>query len=139
MPGLTPRRVNSVRTVVVWCLRGVAVVLLAEGAYLFLKKLFFAIGMITSHNPTYGFFHMFRRMEGIGEGQSTYRGLAMLVVGGALAFGAKRIARWMIAMPVTGCPRCGYDGAVNSICPECGLSGLETEGERDGSGVIGDE
>ncbi len=134
MQRLTPTHINTTRTLVVWCIRSVAVVLLVVGGYLFLKKFFFAIGLSTSGNPSYAFFHMFRVYNEIGEGQSTYRGLAMLVVGLVLARGAKRIARWMIAMPATGCPRCGYDGAVNTICPECGLCGLEAGKALDAAG-----
>ena len=138
MQRLTPTHINTARTLVVWCIRSVAVVLLVVGGYLFLKKFFFAIGLSYGRDPTYGFVRMFQHYSADGDGQSTYRGLAMLAVGLVLVFGTKRIARWIIAMPATGCPRCGYGGAVNDTCPECGLCGLE-EGEGDRPGDIGDD
>jgi hypothetical protein len=124
MASLTPTQVNTTRTLTVWITRSVATVLLATGSYLFLKKLLFAIG-----SGPGGFNNMFRVHMEIGEAQSTYRGLGMLVVGTALAVGARRVARWIVAMPESGCPRCLYAGAVTSTCPECGLGGLD-EGER---------
>ena len=122
---LTPTHINTTRALMAWCIRSAAVVLMAMGSYLFLKKLFFAIGQ-----DGRGFTHMFRVYREIGEGLSTYRGLSMLFVGVVLALSATRLARWMIAMPATGCPKCGYDGAVNDTCPECGLTGLE-DAEQD--------
>jgi hypothetical protein len=119
MRRISPADVNSVRTIVTWCVRAAALFLLATGAYLFLKKLCFALGYGSG-----GFEHMFRVHMDIGEGQSTYRGLAMLLVGAALALGARRIARWVVSPPEQGCPRCGYAGAVTDTCPECGQSGL---------------
>ncbi len=110
---LTPSEVNAARTLVAWALRAAAVILLALGSYLFLKKLLFGVGT--------GMLNMtFRIYQGVGEEHSTYRGLAMLLVGAALAILSRRIARWVIALPEQGCPCCGYTGAVNDTCPECG-------------------
>ncbi|MBK7404185.1 MAG: hypothetical protein IPJ41_06020 [Phycisphaerales bacterium] len=122
MPKITPVAVNSWRALAVWAIRAAALSLLATGAYLFLKKLFFAIGF----GPG-GFEHMFRVFTEVGEQQSTYRGLSMLAVGSALALGAKHIARWIIALPDEGCPRCGYAGPVNDTCPECGQVGVSAD------------
>lgn len=122
----TPADVNAARTLVAWMSRLCAVLLLATGAYLFLKKLFFALGYGDG-----GMDHMFRVMEGIGEQHSTYRGLAMIAVGAALALGSRRIARWAVSPPEQGCPRCGYAGAVTETCPECGQTGVPVAGRRD--------
>jgi hypothetical protein len=117
MPGLTPARVNASRTILVWILRATAVVLLAAGGYLFLKKVLFGLGSGVD------FIEMtFQVWEDVGEQHSTYRGLAMIAVGAALAFGARRIARWVVCVPEAGCPRCGYSGTVTDTCPECGLT-----------------
>ncbi|MCC7388436.1 MAG: hypothetical protein IT431_06670 [Phycisphaerales bacterium] len=122
MPGLSPTTVHTARAVTAWALRGAGVILLAVGGYLFLKRLMFAVGMGSG-----GFDHIFRVYMEIGEGMSTYRGLAMLAIGAALAVFARRIAGWMVSMPAVGCPGCGYTGAVSDKCPECGLRGLDSE------------
>lgn len=122
MPTLTPTTVNAARAVTAWMLRGSGVALLAVGGYLFLKRLLFAIGM----GPG-GLDHIFRVYMEVGEGMSTYRGLAMLTVGAVLAVFARRIARWVVSVPDRGCPACGYAGAVGDKCPECGLRGVEPE------------
>jgi hypothetical protein len=122
MPGLSPTAIHTARAVTAWALRGAGVVLLAVGGYLFLKRLLFAIGMGRG-----GFDHIFRVYVEVGEQMSSYRGLAMLAVGAVLAVFARRIARWVVSMPAVGCPGCGYTGAVNDKCPECGLRGLDSE------------
>lgn len=122
----TPGTVTAARSIVAWAIRAAAVVLLAVGGYLFLKKLLFALG-----NGPGGVEAMFRVFEDIGEGQSTYRGVAMLLVGTALAVFARKIARWVVSMPDPGCPQCGYAGAGTDTCPECGLRGLAGGGARE--------
>lgn len=119
MPEITPRSITAARAAVTWAARAAAAVLLAWGGYLFLKKLFFALGQ----GPG-GFDHMFRVYTEIGEGHSTYRGMAAIMIGAALAVLSRRLARWIIAMPETGCPTCGYAGSSSDTCPECGLRGL---------------
>jgi hypothetical protein len=105
--------VNAWRAASVWVLRSVSVVLLAAGAYLALKKVLFGIGT-GQLDMIYGVW------EGIGEGQSFYRGLALLAVGAGLGAGAHPIARWAFPVPRGGCPRCGY-ASGRPTCPECGL------------------
>jgi hypothetical protein len=122
MPGLSPTAIHTARAVTAWALRGAGVVLLAVGGYLFLKRLLFAIGMGSG-----GFDQIFRVYMEIGEGMSTYRGLAMVMVGGVLVVFARRLARWIVSMPERGCPSCGYAGAAGDKCPECGLRGVESE------------
>ncbi len=117
---LTPQRINLVRGAMTWCVRGVAVLLVAVGAYLVLKRLAFGVGV-------WDFETALRVWEGIGEEQSFYRGVAMVLVGGGLGAFSRRISGWVIAMPPTGCPQCGYavappdGGAWPGKCPECGL------------------
>jgi hypothetical protein len=119
MAGLTPTRVNHARALVCLALRAAATLLLAWGAYLFLKKLLFALG-----NPATGLHHMFRVYMEIGETQSTYRGLAAMIVGAGLAIASRNIARWVVCLPSHACPACGYAGGAGDRCPECGLTGL---------------
>lgn len=121
MVKLTPSHVNAARTLLAWGLRAVAVVLLAVGCYLFLKKLLFGLGSGQGMEKT------FRVWNDTGEEQSTYRGLAMITVAAVLAIGSRRIARWVISAPEEGCPRCGYAGAVNDTCPECGQRDLSAD------------
>ena len=118
---ITPERINSLRAVVTWCGRGVAVILVAVGTYLMLKRLAFGAGVLDFRTALQTW------ME-IGEGQSFYRGVAMVLTGTAMGLLSRRIAAWVIAMPPTGCPQCGYDvapptgAAPPSRCPECGLN-----------------
>ncbi len=117
---ITTQRINLVRGIVTWVIRGVALILVAIGAYLALKRLTFGVGV-------WDFETALRMWEGIGEEQSFYRGVAMAVVGGVLGIFSRAIAAWVIAMPPTGCPQCGYavsppeGGAWPGKCPECGL------------------
>lgn len=117
-----PEDVNTYRGVAVWVLRSISVALLAVGTYLVLKKILFGIGV---GDPQM----IYRVWEDVGEGHSFYRGLAMLLTGAGLGLASSRLARWAIAVPPDGCPRCGYGpGAQDSArCPECGLDGRGTE------------
>lgn len=40
-----------------------------------------------------------------------------------LGMGSPRLVRWMLPLPKSGCPRCGYRliALVEPRCPECGL------------------
>ena len=44
MPRPTPEQVNAARPLTIWAIRAAAAVLLATGAYLFLKRVLFGIG-----------------------------------------------------------------------------------------------
>lgn len=92
-------------------------ILVASGAYLATKKLLFGLG--TRQPET-----IVDVYEGIGEGHSFYRGLALLAVGFALGAAAPRLAAWIIVLPTSGCPRCGYKTTIapGAPCPECGLA-----------------
>lgn len=117
---ILPERINALRGMATWCFRGVAVILVAVGAYLMLKRLALGLG-------TLNFDLALQTWEDIGEKQSFYRGIGMVVVGAALGVFARRLAALVIAMPPTGCPQCGYavapptGQAPPSRCPECGL------------------
>src|SRR5215468_9954260 len=99
LPMLTirPSDVNAARAVVIWTLRGVALLLIASGVYLTLKKTLFGLGT----NQVNMILDVY---EGVGEEHSTYRGLSMLVVGAALAALSRPLARWMIVVPSDACP-----------------------------------
>lgn len=120
MPTLSPAKVNTVRAVAIWCLRGVSVWVCGYGAYLVLKMVLFGSGQ---GNPLY----TAHTWMDIGEDHALYRGAAMICVGAALGAGSRRLVHWMIAVPECGCPRCGHDGAPTDDprCSECGLRGVE--------------
>jgi len=104
--------------------------MLAVGAYLVIKKVSFGVGAGDADL-------IFRIWEGIGETHSLYRGIALLLVGSALAVASRRVAAWVVVVPERGCPGCGYAGASRErhACPECGLPGAGGEatiGARDG-------
>ncbi|MCL4741060.1 MAG: hypothetical protein KJZ54_02550 [Phycisphaerales bacterium] len=115
---IAPERINAMRALCTLAARAAAVWCVAFGAYLFLKKILFAVGV---GDPS----HAFRVFMEDGDMQSTYRGLAMIAVGVALAVLSRRIALWVVPVPATGCPRCGYPTPdAEGRCPECGLPGF---------------
>ncbi len=117
---ITTQRINVMRAIVTWVIRGVALILVALGVYLFLKRFIMGLG------SGFDFKLVFQTWEGL-DRQPVYCGISMVLVGLPLGFWSKKIAAWVIAMPPTGCPQCGYavappEGAAPpSRCPECGL------------------
>lgn len=118
---LSTQQVNAVRGIVTWTIRAAALILIATGAYLSLKRLALGVG------NNFDLQLIFQTWQSTGEEQSMYRGIAMMLVGGVLAALSRRLAAWVVAMPPTGCPQCGYavappQGAASpGRCPECGL------------------
>jgi hypothetical protein len=113
---IDPERINRHRARVVWGIRGVAATAGSLGAYLVLKRLIFGAGI--------GDFQMaLQSFMETGETHSFSRGLAMVAVGAVLGILSRPLARWIIAMPPAGCPRCGHLPAPGAAgpCPECGL------------------
>ncbi|CAG0969768.1 hypothetical protein PHYC_01178 [Phycisphaerales bacterium] len=114
----TPRDVHAIRTGALWLVRAIGLSLLGLGAYFTLNRILFSLG------SGMGFTQMLQTWNGVGEDHSLYRGLAMLVIGGALAGFSAALARWVVPMVAYSCPGCGYEPAkVNEHgrCPECGL------------------
>lgn len=118
---ISTQRINLVRGVVTWALRAVALTLVATGVYLFLKRFIMGLG------SGLDFKLIFQTWESL-DHQPVYGGIAMALVGLPLGFWSKKIAAWVIAMPPTGCPQCGYavsppEGGAwpPGKCPECGL------------------
>ena len=118
---VTPGRVQSVRAVVTWALRltGLGPVLYAG----------FQIGA----RATFAVFtggDVWQNLEAhmdIGSEHGLFRGVPMLIVGVVLMVASRWAARWVVAMPERGCPRCGYAGSVvDGVCPECGQRGVES-------------
>jgi hypothetical protein len=120
---MSPGFINTCRGLVTWVLRSAAVVLCAGGAYLILKRVLLGIG-VRDRAMIHAVF------EGIGEGHSLYRGLAMIIVGSALGLLSKTISRWVLPVPSEGCPRCGYEKVDTDQCPECGLRGFAPRDRR---------
>jgi hypothetical protein len=54
---------------------------------------------------------------------SLVRGLPLLIAALALGASARRVTRWILPIPKSGCPRCGYRliALAEPRCPECGL------------------
>jgi len=123
---LTPSTVTAARTIALWALRAIAAFLIIRGGYFVLQRLVFSLfaGQVAAWQTW------------LEIGNTSHRGsvgIAMLIVGGALAFASGLIARWMTPVPADGCPRCGYtrdapgdEGALSddTRCPECGLQGV---------------
>lgn len=129
MRPISPTDVARTRVIAVWMIRAVSLSSTGLGLYLVLKKLLFALVAPTGE----GLWFMFRVWDDVGEQQSTFRGLAMIILGVALGLASSRLARWVVALPASGCPRCGYDAAGRDRCPECGLElGARSEPRDDG-------
>jgi hypothetical protein len=115
---MTPNRVNTCRGLLTWAIRCASLIVLAVGAYLVLKRV--ALAIVNRDIQT-----AFLSWEEIGEGQSFYRGLAMIGVGAGLGGLARTLARWAFPTMPEGCPGCGYERVEQPRCPECGLEGFE--------------
>jgi hypothetical protein len=118
MGRLSASRVNSVRGIAAWCIRGVAVVLFVLGSCLVLGRVMWHIAQALW--PTIAFYH------GVWEIGAPFSGVALMIVAAALGLPAPAIARWMIPVLPESCPRCGYAGA-GAKCAECGLELREEE------------
>jgi hypothetical protein len=108
--------INACRALVQWIVRGIAVLCVAAGILLLLKRLLIVAST--------GWFDLaFRPWDSEGESNSLYMGLALVVVGAALAISARRLSKWIVVLPSSGCPRCGHarpPGGQDTRCPECG-------------------
>lgn len=125
MSTLTPSAVLTVRTVVTWTLRAIALYLLIAGTHLLLQRTF--QHMITGEGGvTWQYI-----ME---DGKQRHRpsiGGSFFLLGVALALLSAPLARWITPLPRDGCPRCGYTrdephaetSPDETRCPECGLRG----------------
>ena len=104
---LAPEDINACRALVQWILRGAAALFLAAGSFFCLRHVLYSL-------QTGDFL----------RGIDLRNGLAMLFMGAALALGARRLSRWIVVLPSSGCPRCGHlrpPGGQDTRCPECGL------------------
>ncbi|MCC6660181.1 MAG: hypothetical protein IT437_04775 [Phycisphaerales bacterium] len=110
---MNARTIHAARAVATWGVRAPSAAAVALGAYLLLKKVAFGIGT-GQVRVIYDIY------EGVGEGHDTYKGLALVVVGVACGLLSRRMARWIVTVPETGCPACGYAVQGSGPCPECG-------------------
>ncbi len=115
-------RVLRVRAIALWTVRAVAVVLVCYGVYLILARLVFAF--VVSPNPGFSNVQMWM---GTAEDHGWVRGWPMVGVGLTLALLSRRLTRWMIGVPDSGCPCCGYSDRAPRVCSECGLDHGEPE------------
>lgn len=115
MKGFSHRSIHAWRALATWLMRAPAVALVTIGTYLALKKVLFGVGT--------GHLEMIHSVwEDVGEQHSLYRGVSMVAVGLVLGALAPRLARWIVTLPPSGCPRCGYAATDDQPCPECGLA-----------------
>lgn len=118
---LTPPTIITVRAVVIWTLRTIAVFLVFRGGYFVTQRLVFSL--FAGQDAAW---RVWTEVGNTSHRGST--GISMLIFGAALAAGSNLIAGWMTPVPSEGCPRCGYarDASVDdqSRCPECGLPGV---------------
>ena len=117
MASVDHHRINLYRARVQWWARGIAAVVICFGTYLVIKRTLFAsfAGWRLILN-TWG--------DDLGESNSFFKGIGMIVVGTVLLFLAKPIARVVVSVPDTGCPQCGQPidrSAKPERCTECGL------------------
>jgi len=137
MVTICPKHIQVVRTVLLWLIRMVAVILILYGGYLIFARLFYAffIGDGITAGPGAIVATGIQGLKaniGIGSDHGLVRGVPMLIIGIVLAFLSRRLARWVVAMPELGCPRCGYAGSGRpGKCPECGLDGVGPDATGD--------
>lgn len=117
------QKVLAVRGVVLWAIRAISAFLMVYGAFLVLAR------------GIFGLLHGWRQMTaymGVGQDHGLVRGIPMILAGVAIALLSKKIARWIVAVPESGCVRCAYPGLGQpGICPECGYNDSETSTEAD--------
>lgn len=114
---LTDQRIHDLRAVITFVIRLVAGAMLAWGTVLLVRRLAFAAG---SGSPQV----VFRTWSGdLGESNSFYHALGLMVAGVLLSLLSGRLARWMLPAPTHGCAACGHafgDDDEVTRCPECG-------------------
>ncbi len=120
MATLSPSTVVSVRTVVIWVIRLVALFLILRGAYFALQR--FLMGVITGQ-PEMAW-DVWQEI-----GNETHRvsiGAVMLAIGAILAIFNRPLAAWLTPAPREGCPACGFSRGDDdpTRCTECGLPGV---------------
>ncbi len=106
-----PDDINACRALVQWFLRGVGILAIAGGAFLFVSRL---LGDPAHFRNGLLWLVAYRHSHD----------LALLIVGAALVSGAQRLSTWIVVLPSRGCPRCGHarpPGGGDTRCPECGL------------------
>jgi len=122
MRPLRPADIHTLRAIVCAGIRLVALVLFGLGLQLFLKRILSWMGGAMS------FKEVLTARMGVGEHMAIYSGLSLMCIAFPLWFFAKQLARRIIVVPSTGCPRCDYEGAVSETCPECGYQRLDGAG-----------
>lgn len=113
---LTNPTIHATRAMLVWAIRAAALVLVSLGLFLIAARLmygFFGVGDLPS---------AWKAWQGVGEDHGFFRGVPMTLIGVALAVLSKRLARWIITPPDSGCPRCAYPSTTDrpDTCTECG-------------------
>jgi len=130
MPALTPSTVVTVRTVVTWTLRAIALAMVLVGAHYSIQRVMFYL--FTGNADT-----AWRAWMEIGA--TSHRasiGASLALLGVGLALLSAPLARWITPFPPDGCPRCGYtrdeplaeSTPDETRCPECGLRSANASG-----------
>jgi hypothetical protein len=112
---MTTGTIHGVRAVVLWVVRLIGAVMVAWGAYLMTRWMLY--GLLWNLPDVW---------SGVQEG------LPRIAIGGVLCVGGRWLARWMVPVPETGCPACGYE-TLPGVCPECGYVEIAATGSSEGS------
>jgi len=112
---LETRTIHASRALLTWLIRATAVAMIAVGLYWIGARLVFALlgnGDLIS---------AFKVWSGVGSEHGIFRGLPLTLIGAVLATASRRIARWVITVPESGCPSCAYARPSDAAgpCPEC--------------------
>lgn len=114
MPPIAADRVHAARAIALWSLRLLATLLTLYGTFRLLQRITFAL-IISDPNPA------FRTWMGVGENHGASIGTAAIITGLALAAASRKLTRWAMPAPTTGCPNCAYETNADT-CQECGHS-----------------
>ncbi|RNC80666.1 MAG: hypothetical protein ED559_02345 [Phycisphaera sp.] len=119
------QNVLATRAVTLWVLRAVSIFLMVYGVFLVLARI--THGLIQRD----GWVSMTAYM-GVGSDHGIVRGFPMALAGVVLALLSRKLSRWIVAVPESGCVRCSYPRLGKpGICPECGYDDGEPSAGSD--------
>ena len=108
-------RIHDARAVALWAIRSIGLALTGWGVFMVSARLLY--GTLGTGQPRTAW----TVWMDVGQTHGVFRGLPLIAIGLALAFFARGLARWIVAVPGSGCPGCGYERTTGD-CPECGYA-----------------